>query len=120
MMGIEDEIYAECERKRKIAEEALAILWASYEGIISDPHEGPFMSLRAVKFQAECNVKFAEDFPKGMKHGERCPSTFERLFHADIKCDLPLGHDGTHRGCGTRWETVPGRTSLGQGGSDDD
>jgi len=112
MMGVEDEIYADCDRRRKIAEEALDILWASYEGVIADPHRGPFMSLRAVKFQAECNVKFAEDFPKGMAHGERCTGIYPQAFTPDIRCKLPLDHKGSHLGCGIRWETIAGRTSI--------
>ena len=120
MMGFNDEMYYRCDRHRKVAEKALDILWEKYRVLFEDVQftypeipEGFDITLDNVRKLAEEQIKFDEDFSEGVKHGERCTSTFGRVYSADIKCDLPIGHDGTHRGDGLRWAPEAGVENRG-------
>jgi hypothetical protein len=120
MMGIEDTLYFECDRRGRVSKTALELLWEEYDSLlfamnlVSPQKVKGFKSLEEVEAEAEKRVKFTEDFSDGMGHGPKCEAVYPQAFTPNIRCKLPVGHHGSHLGNGIRWETVAGHTSLGE------
>ena len=112
MMGFDDGMYYRCDRARKLAEKALEILWEKYRVLMNEAEltypempEGFVITLEDVKALAEEQVFFDETFPEGVGHGPKCEAIYPQTFCPDIRCKLPLDHEGdSHLGNGIRWQ----------------